>query len=102
MPDIETGDILTEIRESRKEQAAAVERVHSRVTDLVVKVGHLESKLTTRPCKEHDARMDEMNERVTGLELNQKKALIGFGVASMGVAAIMSGVWTWLKTKFVW
>jgi Flp pilus assembly protein TadB len=53
-------------------------------------------------CKNHQDRMKSFCARLEDLEGNQKKALIGWGIASMGFAAAMSGVWAWLKTKLGW
>lgn len=38
-------------------------------------------------------------DRLANLESTNRKALVGFGLASLGISAIMTGVWEWAKSK---
>lgn len=37
--------------------------------------------------------------RIGGLEGNQRRALLGWGVASLGVSAAITASWNWIRSK---
>lgn len=94
------GDILHELRGIRGDANITAAQMHERINGLTVQMVKLQGTVESRPCPSHLARMDEIDGRVAGLEANQRHALIGWGVASMGVAALATAVWEWVRRKF--
>jgi len=40
--------------------------------------------------------------RIAGLEGNQKKAMIGWGAASLAVSVLVTSIWEWIRSKVHW
>lgn len=67
---------------------AVVSEVRTQLTEFRKEITAVEDKV-----KAHDV-------AITGLQSNQKKALVGWGVLSVGVASALTAGWTWFKSHF--
>lgn len=69
------------------------------VDAVVVEVRQHLEQVTTRVNGMENA-MVKNTMAISALQGNQKKALVGYGVFTSGLAAILAASWTWIKSHF--